>query len=134
MLIRAVRTSSHLIDKNWCRFEGTQLTPSNATRYAFRVRDSHEPIHPGEILLDEFLNPMGITQYRLAQTIFVPARRINEIVHGKRAISPDTALRLSRALGTSDRFWMNLQSRYDLDIAVAQHHEEFDQIKPLMSA
>lgn len=95
---------------------------------------AHEPIHPGEILLEEFLNPMGITQYRLAQTISVPARRINEIVHGKRAISPDTALRLSRALGTSDPFWMNLQNRYDLDIAIAQHREEFDQIKPLLSA
>jgi addiction module HigA family antidote len=94
---------------------------------------AHEPIHPGEILLEEFLNPMGITQYRLAQTISVPARRINEIVHGKRAISPDTALRLSRALGTSDRFWMNLQSRYDLDVAVSQHHEELDLIKPLLS-
>jgi addiction module HigA family antidote len=95
---------------------------------------AHEPIHPGEILLEEFLNPMGITQYRLAQTISVPARRINEIVHGKRAISPDTALRLARALGTSDRFWMNLQNRYDLDIAVSLHHEELDRIKPLLSA
>lgn len=94
----------------------------------------HNPIHPGEILLEEFLNPMGITQYRLAQTISVPARRINEIVHGKRAISPDTALRLARALGTSDRFWMNLQSRYDLEVAIARNHEEFDQIKPLLSA
>ncbi|CAN5220193.1 hypothetical protein BH09ACT6_BH09ACT6_15630 [soil metagenome] len=80
---------------------------------------AHEPIHPGEILFEEFLNPMGIAQYRLAQSISVPARRINEIVHGKRAITPDTALRLSRALGTSDRFWMNVQSRYDLDIAIA---------------
>jgi addiction module HigA family antidote len=98
------------------------------------MTSAHEPIHPGKILLAEFLNPMGITQYRLAQTISVPARRINEIVHGKRAISPDTALRLSRALGTSDRFWMCLQSRYDLDVAVSQHHEEFDRIKPLLSA
>jgi addiction module HigA family antidote len=98
------------------------------------MAQAHEPIHPGEILLEEFLNPMGITQYRLAHAISVPARRINEIVHGKRAISPDTALRLSRALGTSDRFWMNLQTRYDLDIANSQHHEEFDQIKPLLSA
>ena len=95
---------------------------------------AHDPIHPGEILLEEFLNPMGITQYRLAQTISVSARRINEIVHGKRAISPDTALRLSRALGTSDRFWMNLQSRYDLDVTLLRHHEEFDQIKSLLSA
>ncbi|CAN5218625.1 HigA family addiction module antitoxin [soil metagenome] len=95
---------------------------------------AHEPIHPGEILLEEFLNPMGITQYRLAQSISVPARRINEIVHGKRAITPDTALRLSRAFSTSDRFWMNLQSRYDLDVAIAEHHAEFDQIQPLLSA
>ncbi|MEJ1230907.1 MAG: HigA family addiction module antitoxin [Galbitalea sp.] len=85
-------------------------------------------------LLEEFLNPLGITQYRLAHTVSVPPRRINEIVHGKRAITPDTALRLSRALGTSDRFWMNLQTRYDLDVALAQHREEFDQIKPLRSA
>jgi addiction module HigA family antidote len=98
------------------------------------VTIEHEPIHPGEILLEEFLIPLGITQYRLAQTISVPARRINEIVHGKRAISPDTALRLSRAFGTSDRFWMNLQNRYDLDIAVSKHHEEFDRIQPLLSA
>ena len=95
---------------------------------------AHDPTHPGEILLEEFLTPMAITQYRLAQTISVPARRINEIVHGKRAISPDTALRLSRALGTSDPFWMNLQSRYDLDVAVSKHHEQLDQIKPLLSA
>ncbi|WP_394769327.1 HigA family addiction module antitoxin [Lacisediminihabitans sp.] len=94
---------------------------------------AHDPIHPGEILLEEFLSPMVITQYRLAQTISVPARRINEIVHGKRAISPDTALRLSRALGTSDRFWMNLQSRYDLDVTVEKYRDEFDRIVPLVS-
>ena len=98
------------------------------------MTQAHDPIHPGEILLEEFLNPMGITQYRLAQSISVPARRINEIVHGKRAVSPDTALRLSRALGTSDRFWMNLQSRYDLDVAVAKNHEALDKIRPLLSA
>lgn len=74
------------------------------------------PIHPGEILLEEFLKPMGISQYRLAKDISVPARRINEIVHGKRAISPDTALRLSRYFGLSERFWMNLQARYDLEV------------------
>jgi addiction module HigA family antidote len=98
------------------------------------VSGDHWPVHPGEILSQEFLNPSGISQSRLARTISVPARRINEIVHSKRAISPDTALRLSRALGTSDRFWINLQSRYDLDVAVSQHHEELDQIKPLLSA
>ncbi len=74
------------------------------------------PIHPGEILLEEFLKPMGISQYRLAKDISVPPRRINEIVHGKRAISPNTALRLSRFFGLSERFWMNMQVRYDLEI------------------
>lgn len=74
------------------------------------------PIHPGEILLEEFLQPMNLSQYRLAKDIGVPPRRINEIVHGKRGISADTALRLSRYFGLSERFWMNLQSRYDLEI------------------
>jgi addiction module HigA family antidote len=74
------------------------------------------PIHPGEILLEEFLKPMGISQYRLAKSMNVPARRINEIVHGKRAITADTALRLSRIFAMSDRFWMNLQTRYDLEV------------------
>ncbi len=74
------------------------------------------PIHPGEILLEEFLKPMDISQYRLAKATTVPARRINEIVHGKRAITADTALRLSRFFGTSDRFWLNLQIRYDIEI------------------
>ena len=74
------------------------------------------PIHPGEILLEEFLEPMGISQYRLAKATSVPARRINEIVHGKRSITADTALRLSRYFGMSDRFWMNLQSRYDIEL------------------
>jgi addiction module HigA family antidote len=73
------------------------------------------PIHPGEILMEEFLEPMGISQYRLAKDISVPARRINEIVHGKRAITPDTALRLSRYFGLSERFWINLQACYDLE-------------------
>lgn len=74
------------------------------------------PIHPGEILLEEFLKPMGISQYRLAKDTSVPPRRINEIVHGKRAITPDTALRLARFFGTSDRFWINLQAHYDLEV------------------
>jgi addiction module HigA family antidote len=79
-------------------------------------REKLPPIHPGEILLEEFLEPMGISQYRLAKDISVPPRRINEIVHGKRAITPDTALRLSRYFGLSERFWMNLQARYDLEV------------------
>ena len=75
----------------------------------------YPPIHPGEILIEEFLEPMGISQYRLAKDISVPPRRINEIVLGKRAITPDTALRLSLYFGLSERFWMNLQTRYDLE-------------------
>ncbi len=74
------------------------------------------PVHPGEVLLEEFLEPMGISQYRLAKDISVPPRRINEIVHGKRSVTADTALRLSRYFGTSERFWLNLQTGYDLDI------------------
>jgi addiction module HigA family antidote len=74
------------------------------------------PIHPGEILMEEFLKPMGISQYKLAKDINVPARRVNEIVHGKRSISADTALRLSRYFNLSERFWLNLQARYDLEM------------------
>jgi addiction module HigA family antidote len=74
------------------------------------------PIHPGEILAEEYLKPLGITQYRLAKDINVPPRRINEIVKGLRAISADTALRLARYFGTSERFWLNLQTRYDLEV------------------
>lgn len=74
------------------------------------------PVHPGEILAEEFLRPLGLTQYRLAKDTSVPARRINEIVKGERAISADTALRFARYFGTSDLFWLNLQARYDLDV------------------
>lgn len=74
------------------------------------------PVHPGEVLLEEFLTPLELTQYRLAKDLSVPARRINEIVHGTRAVSADTALRLARYFGTSDRFWLNLQAAYDLDV------------------
>ena len=74
------------------------------------------PIHPGEILMEEFLKPLNISQYRLAKDIHVPARRINEIVHGKRSITADTALRLSRYFNLSERFWLNLQARYDLEV------------------
>jgi addiction module HigA family antidote len=74
------------------------------------------PIHPGEILLEEFLKPMEISQYRLAKDISVDPRRVNEIVHGQRAISADTALRFGRYFGTSPQFWLNLQSHYDLEV------------------
>jgi addiction module HigA family antidote len=73
-------------------------------------------VHPGEVLLEEFLKPLGLSQYRVAKDTSVPPRRINEIVHGTRAITADTALRLARYFGTSERFWMNLQGRYDLEV------------------
>ena len=75
-----------------------------------------EPIHPGEILREEFLRPMGLSVYRLAQDIKVPRTRLNDIVHGRRAISTDTALRLARYFGTTPEFWLNLQTRYELDL------------------
>lgn len=74
-----------------------------------------QPIHPGEILMEDFLKPMEISQYKISKDISVSARRINEIVQGKRSITPDTALRLSRYFGLSERFWINLQARYDLE-------------------
>lgn len=80
------------------------------------ARRAHAPIHPGEILVEEFLEPLELTQYRLAKDISVPARRINEIVHGERGVSADTAIRLARYFGNSEQFWMNLQARYDLEV------------------
>ncbi len=74
------------------------------------------PVHPGEVLLEEFLEPLELSQYRLAKDISVPPRRVNEIVLGKRSVTADTALRLARYFGTSDRFWLNLQTSYDLDV------------------
>ena len=92
---------------------------------------AHAPIHPGEILLEEFLLPYDVSQYELAKVIGVPARRINEIVHGKRSITPDTALRLSRALDISDRFFLNLQNRYDLEMERDRLQDVLPNIKPL---
>jgi addiction module HigA family antidote len=80
------------------------------------ARRKLSPIHPGEVLLEEFLKPMVLSQYRLAKDTSVPPRRINEIVHGNRAITADTALRLGRYFGTTARFWLNLQARYDLEV------------------
>ncbi len=74
------------------------------------------PVHPGEVLNEEFLKPLGVTQYRLAKDLSIPARRVNEIVLGRRGITADTALRLARYFGTTERFWLNLQARYDLEI------------------
>lgn len=92
------------------------------------------PIHPGEVLLEEFLDPLGVTQHHLAVSIGVPPRRINEIVHGKRRITADTALRLSRYFGTSDRFWLNLQTRYDLETQKDALGHALDKIHPLQTA
>ncbi len=88
-------------------------------------RKTIAPIHPGEILMEEFLKPLGISQYKLAKDISVPPRRVNEIVHGRRSISADTALRLSRYFKLSERFWLNLQARYDLEV----EKEKFSRIE-----
>lgn len=92
------------------------------------------PVHPGEVLLSDFLEPLGVTQHRLAISIGVPPRRINEIVHGKRRITADTALRLSRFFGTTDRFWLNLQTRFDLEVEKDHLGSALDRISPLRSA
>jgi antitoxin HigA-1 len=92
------------------------------------------PVHPGEILQEEFLAPLGVSQYQLAKAVDVPARRTNEIVHGQRRITADTALRLSRHFGTSERFWLNLQARYDLEIEKDRLGAALEDIRPLSAA
>lgn len=92
------------------------------------------PVHPGEVLMEEFLTPLGVSQNRLAGEIGVPPRRINEIVHGNRRISADTALRLARFFGTTDRFWLNLQTRYDLEVEKDKLGSALEAIRPLKSA
>ena len=92
------------------------------------------PVHPGEILLEEYLHPLSVSQYHLARELGVPARRINEIVHGQRRISADTALRLARCFGTSEGFWMNLQARYDLETQRDRLGATLDDIRPLSAA
>ena len=89
------------------------------------------PIHPGEILMEEFLSPLQVSQNRLAVAIGVPPRRINEIVHGKRRITADTALRLARYFGTTDRFWLNLQTRFDLEVEKDHLGNTLERIEPL---
>jgi antitoxin HigA-1 len=96
--------------------------------------DKLAPIHPGEVLMEDFIEPLGITQHKVAVAIDVPPRRINEIVHGKRRITADTALRLARYFGTSDLFWVNLQNRYDLEVERDALGESLDRIEPLRSA
>lgn len=95
---------------------------------------AHEPITPGEILLTEFLEPLGISQYRLAQATGLPQTRISEIVRGKRSITIETALRLSKALGTDERFWINIQSDYDLEVERDLHGAEIDKVTTLVAS
>jgi addiction module HigA family antidote len=90
-----------------------------------------DPIHPGEVLMLEYLQPLEVTQHHLAVSIGVPPRRINEIVHGKRRITTNTALRLARYFGTSERFWLNLQDRYDIEVERDRLGPALDEIKPL---
>lgn len=97
------------------------------------MRQLFPAVHPGEILLVEFLEPLGITQYRLAKEAAVPPRRINEIVQGHRAISADTALRLAKFFGTSEMFWLNLQARYDLDVQKQKLGSKLAGVRPLSS-
>ncbi len=93
------------------------------------------PVHPGEILLTEFLEPMGVTQYRLAKDIGVAPRRINEIVHGRRSITADTALRLGRFFNMEAQFWLNLQTQYDMEVAREALEDRLDkEVHPLSSA
>ena len=96
--------------------------------------DLIEPLHPGEVLMEDFIEGLGITQNKLAVSIGVPPRRINEIVHGKRGITADTALRLAKYFGTSEEFWMNLQSHYELRIERRALREQIAEIRPLKVA
>lgn len=100
-----------------------------------KAQKKQDPVHPGEILNEEFLKPLGVTQYRLAKETHVPARRINEIVQGRRAVSADTAIRLSRYFGTSAQFWLHLQVQYDLDLEEDRIRARGGpEIKPFQSA
>ena len=93
------------------------------------------PIHPGEVLVSEFLEPLGISQYRLAKDIGVTPRRINEIVHGRRSITADTALRLSHFFSMEAQFWLNLQTRYDMEVAKEELHDKIvKEVRPFSRA
>jgi addiction module HigA family antidote len=117
-------TTTHTMSKSW-----------TTTKGSFMSKRDFPPIHPGEILREEFLIPLGISQYRLAKEIHVPARRINEIVLEKRGISADTALRLGRYFGTTAQLWINLQARYDLEVARDAIADKLEtEIKPLQRA
>lgn len=98
-----------------------------------RYSRAHDPITPGEILLTEFLEPLGISQYRLAQVTGLPQTRISQIVRGKRAITTDTAPRLSKALGVDDRFWINIQTDYDLEVERDLHADVLAKVTALVA-
>jgi len=125
-------------DHGGSAFDGRRQDPERSllrtTTERKAMTDLMPPIHPGEVLMADFLEPLGVTQHHVAISIGVPPRRINEIVHGKRRISADTALRLSKFFGTSERFWMNLQARYDLEIEKDQLGPVLDAITPLAVA
>ena len=106
------------------------MSSSSTTTDADRI----DPIHPGEVLMEDFIKGFGVTQHRVAVAIGVPPRRINEIVHGSRGVSADTALRLGRYFGTSAQFWLNLQSQYDLDVAQDGLAEQIEAITPIRAA
>ena len=101
---------------------------------SFTTADQLPPVNPGEVLMEDFIEGFGITQHKLAVSIGVPPRRINEIVHGKRAITADTALRLGRYFGVEPQFWLNLQSRYELELAQERVADQITKITPLQVA
>lgn len=96
------------------------------------MEKAHDPITPGEILSEDFLKPLGISAYRLAKATGLPQTRIGDIIHGKRRITPDTALRLSLALGTSERYWMNIQADYDLEVEHDTNQDALDRVVALV--
>jgi addiction module HigA family antidote len=99
-----------------------------------RIPTHRAPTHPGEMLLEEFLNPMGLTQRDLAEAINVPYQRVNEIINGRRGITPSTALRLAKFFGLSPDFWMNIQLRWELYFAKRSEEENLKKIKPIPAA
>src|SRR5436190_4674868 len=106
-------------------------TSRSSTTTEENMRQTLAPVHPGEILAEEFMEPLGLSQYRLAKETNVPPRRINEIVQGHRSITADTALRLAKFFGTSEMFWLNLQARYDLDIQRTKLGSQLASVKSL---
>src|SRR5688572_30776394 len=127
--------SDSAAERPWSRERSEPSTSrSSTTTEEVPSMTNISPIHPGEVLMEEFLESLGVSQNGLAVAIGVPPRRINEIVHGKRRISADTALRLARYFGTTDRFWLNLQSRYDLEVERDRIGPVLAEIRPLRSA